>query len=201
MNGLDVAWNRLLEMEHSLVCKRAQVEFKEGKYLIEFLKDLYQIELQTMKINIPSSPSSKINFDLALVLLTYLTQAKEINLSNKWVSPRDLKSGYLFFTGTHSLEDSIFLEKFGHAPNRLFEVGVKLGAKPASYGDKSIILFPLPRIPLLYLIWTGDDEFEPGMSILLDSTAEFHLPLDILYALIRITTKKLGNYSATDGHG
>ncbi|MFH1562926.1 MAG: DUF3786 domain-containing protein [Nitrospirota bacterium] len=204
MNGLELAWNNLCNLDPHPVCKKAQVEFENDRYKVEFLKTSYLIPLiggvrdgsnipDIKEIRIESFPAAKVSFDLCLVLLNYLVLAKEIELANKWVSPKDLKGGEFFFseTGTHNIENPSFLEIFNKFPDKLIEVGKRLGGESVPYGDRAISFFALPRIPITYILWLGDDEFPARMTILLDSTSGIHIPLDILYALINITTKRL----------
>lgn len=191
MNGLDLVWNNLCPLDSHLVCPRAGVEFEKDRYRLEFLKTSYLIIPGVREIRIESSPTAKVSFDLCLVLLNYIVSAKEIDSANKWISPKDIKGGDLFFTGTHNLENPSFLELFNKFPDKLIEVGTRLGGKPVPYGDRAISIFALPRIPITYILWVGDDEFPARMTILLNSTIELHLPLDIIYALINITTKRL----------
>ena len=191
MNGLELAWNNIGNLDPHQVCSRAQVEFKEDRYKVEFLKTSYLIIPDIREIRIESSPTVKVSFDLCLVLLNYLVCAQEIELANKWVSPKDLKGGDFFFSGTHNIENPSFWEIFNKFPDNLIEIGTRLGGKPIPYGDRAMSIFALPRIPIAYILWIGDDEFPARMTILLDSTIELHLPLDIIYALINITTKRL----------
>ena len=166
MNGLELAWNNLCSLDPHSVCKRAGIEFEEDRYKVEFLKTSYLIPLpggvrggsimpNIREIRIESSPSAKVSFDISLVLLNYLVLAKEIELANKWVSPKDLKGGEFFFSenGTHNIENSSFLEIFNKFPDKLIEVGKRLGGEPVPYGDRAVSIFALPRIPIAYILW------------------------------------------------
>ena len=58
--------------------------------------------------------------------------------------------------------------------------------------DIAYRLLPFPRVPLYYLIWQGDDEFEPRITVLLDRPIEIALAADAIWALInRVTTSLL----------
>jgi hypothetical protein len=45
-----------------------------------------------------------------------------------------------------------------------------------------------PKIPLYYLLWQGDEEFEPRLSILFDRSIEEHLPADAVWGLVKLFT-------------
>jgi hypothetical protein len=53
-------------------------------------------------------------------------------------------------------------------------------------------LLPFPRVPVYYLLWQGDDEFEPRVTVLLERSIENVLAADAIWALInRVTTALL----------
>ena len=51
------------------------------------------------------------------------------------------------------------------------------------YGDASLQLLPLPRIPISLTLWLEDDEFPARVDIMFDSTCELQLPTDIIWSV------------------
>ena len=49
--------------------------------------------------------------------------------------------------------------------------------------DISLVLHPLPKIPLLIRYWKPDDGLESSLNLLFDSTAEDNLTIESIYAL------------------
>jgi hypothetical protein len=43
--------------------------------------------------------------------------------------------------------------------------------------------WPFPRIPIYYLLWIGDEEFEASIKILLDRSLEAHFAADATWGL------------------
>jgi len=52
---------------------------------------------------------------------------------------------------------------------------------------------PFPRVPLYYLLWAGDDEFEPLFSVLFDRSIELFFQADAVWALVNLTSIELVN--------
>ena len=46
----------------------------------------------------------------------------------------------------------------------------------------------LPKIPLHYLFWKGDEEFNPRLSVLFDRSIEYHLAADIIWGLVTLVS-------------
>lgn len=138
-----------------------------------------------------SLPPTPAEFIEQLCLLAYLINAQDIPLANKFVGPENLPSGQFYFRGLHSLPTERLEETFGKSPERLYEVSERFGAKRCEFGDASIELHVLPRVPLKIVIWRSDEEFDARASILFDQTAATHLPLDALGALVNLTVEAL----------
>ena len=58
--------------------------------------------------------------------------------------------------------------------------------------DAAYMLLPFPRVPLYYLLWKGDAEFEPRMTVLFDRSIEKVFAADAIWALVnRVSTALL----------
>jgi hypothetical protein len=126
-----------------------------------------------------------------LMVLVYLTGAKEIKPERRWVSEKDLKGGSNFFQGPHSLQVRELEVLYGKDPETFLKAGRRLGGTEIFYGDKAFVLEVFPRIPLAYLLWKGSEEFPPKIRILFDSTIQSHLPLDIIWCMVAETSRRL----------
>jgi hypothetical protein len=58
--------------------------------------------------------------------------------------------------------------------------------------DAAYELLPFPRVPLYYLFWRGDAEFEPRISVLFDRSIETVFSADAIWGLVgRVSTALL----------
>jgi hypothetical protein len=112
-------------------------------------------------------------------------------LSNKLINTEALPGGQFFFRGHHKLPTEKLEMKFGNCPEDLYKVSEQFNAKKINYGDASISLFVLPRVPMTIIIWGKCTEFEARASILFDQTASSQLPLDALLATVNLTVESL----------
>jgi hypothetical protein len=131
-----------------------------------------------------------------LVVLVYLNEAKDIKPTHTWISEKDLKGGSTFFRGPHSLQVEELIHLFGEDLEAFLKTGKRLGGSEILYGNKGFALDVFPRIPLAYILWKGDVEFPPKISVLFDSTIELHLPLDILWCMVAETSRRLTQHTS-----
>lgn len=117
-----------------------------------------------------------------LVILSYLAQAKEVPPSGHWVKPTDLRAGDIYYRGSHVLPLERLSKAYeGRMPDFVAQGG-RLAGTPLSFGDASVRLLPLPRLPVAVVLWRGDEEFPGRADLLLDSTCELHLPADVIWS-------------------
>jgi len=188
-------WQQLEKLEPQQTVRRAKCQYLADppRYVITLLNTEYVVDLSDKQIfpSRSSPPQTPAEFLEQLCLLAYLINAQDLPLANKFVGPEHLPSGQFFFRGLHSLPTEKLEEVFGKSPESLYEVSERFDAKRCEFGDASIELYVLPRIPLKIVIWRGDDEFDARASILFDQTAGTHMPLDALGALANLAVEAL----------
>ena len=188
-------WQQLDKLDRQKTAERAKCQYLADppRYIVTLLNTEYTVKLSDRQIfSTQSSPQpAPAEFLEQLCILAYLINAQDLPLANKFIKAENLPTGQFFFRGLHSLPTEKLEEVFGKSPESLYEASQQFDAKRCEFGDASIELYVLPRIPLQIVIWRGDEEFDARASILFDQTAGTHMPLDALGALVNLTVKAL----------
>lgn len=188
-------WKTLAGLPNEDVCQRCLTPYDPllQCYHVQVLNESYQVFTREMAIHKAHERKAPLSIELRLLILQYLIQAKELPLVGKWVTEKELKNGEMFYRGVHSLEmfKNPLEEKFGRRPDDFLEAGLSIGGRKVNYGDGGLTFQALPRIPVLCILWAGDDEFPAKVNILFDPTIEQHLALDTIWGLVRVITFKL----------
>ena len=129
---------------------------------------------------------------LELLTLVYLNNVKTLHpLGREIVGIKDLKEAH-FFQGPHALQIDALLQRYGQDIKGFRDAAEYLAGHPVDMADAAYRLLPFPRIPLYYLFWKGDDEFDPGISVLFDRSIEELLSADAIWGLVsRVSTALL----------
>jgi hypothetical protein len=129
---------------------------------------------------------------LELVTVLYLVNVTQLYpLGKEIVGVNDLKEGH-FFKGPHALKIEPLLRRYGNDVEGFNQAAEYLEGEPQNMADAAYRLLPFPRIPLYYLLWEADQEFEPRLSILFDRSIEAVLRADAIWALVnRVSTALL----------
>ena len=139
-----------------------------------------------------ANPFITPDFQFCLVVLHHLLEAKAHELTGKWIGEKEIPGGELFFRGLHKLPLEPLTAVFGRQPELLRKVAEAMGGIFVPMGDLAFQFPILPRIPLLLVLWEGDDEFEPEMLIRFDSTITLQLEkLDVIYAMTNVFSRSI----------
>lgn len=190
-------WNDFAGLDPQTVCIRALADYqvKQRAYTLPVLNQDYLIlphERRIERHTVGGAPTEEVlTKEFTLMVLFYLLHAKNIPLARKWISEKDLPGGTTFFRGPHALSVDLVEKKYGQSPEGFIEAGKLLGGTRVRFGDKSIALDVFPRIPIIYILWVGDDEFLPKAGVLFDATIESHFTLDMIWVMINEVSRRL----------
>ena len=190
-----VLWEQLRDADPAEIRRRARVDFDEEKnaYVVPFLSGEYLCHPGEERIEpLGAVPSCKLDFQFHLAMLHYLLEARDLDPTGKWIGEKEIPSGETFFRGPHAFPLRPLAEIFGRQPDLFTAACVTLGGTEFDMGDMAFRLQAFPRIPVLFVLWEGDDEFEPLLHIRFDETIVRQLQnLDTVWALVNIVCGSL----------
>jgi hypothetical protein len=129
---------------------------------------------------------------LELVTVVYLNRVNMLHpLGKEIVGVKDLKEAH-FFQGPHALLVDPLIKRYGRDLEDFKNTAEFLEGRPVDMADAAYQLLPFPRVPVYYLFWQADDEFEPRISVLFDRSIEEIFSADVIWGLVnRVTTALL----------
>jgi hypothetical protein len=106
-----------------------------------------------------------------ILILHYLNGSKVENPTGEWIAYQDIPSAKFYLDAFSRRVKYPLVSTFGEAPARLAAAAEeRYGATTSSHGDVSVIVQALPKVPVMMVIWKGDEEFPPDGTILFDSS-------------------------------
>ena len=196
-------WEQLEKLDGTETARRAKCQYLDSpaQYIVTLLNTEYVVNLSDRAIFSKKSDSQQeeAKFLEQLCILAYLINSQDLPLAQKLVAGNTLSGGQFFFRGQHGLPTKKLEETFGDNPEVLHHASAQLDAEHCEFGDASISLYMLPRLPLTIVIWGRDEEFDARASILFDQTAASQLPLDALLAAVNLTIGALLKNAAESG--
>jgi hypothetical protein len=106
-----------------------------------------------------------------ILMLHYLNGASIKDLTGEWISYNDIPSARFYLDAFNGRVKYPLVNAFGEQPDRLPPVAKELfGATTSSIGDISVQIQAFPKVPIMLVIWKGDEEFSSDGAILFDSS-------------------------------
>jgi hypothetical protein len=136
-----------------------------------------------------------------ILLLHYLEAAVSrpgLKPRGQWVSYQEVPDGRFYLDAFTRRAKIPLIEAFGKQPDQLIPLAKTLyGAIPSDQGDVSVLITAIPMIPVVLIMWRGDEEFPPDGNILFDRTVSDFLSAEdiawlagmIVYPLIGMVKK------------
>ena len=119
-------------------------------------------------------------------ILNYVAGSRGTPVSGRWTLFRELKNGRER-AGLFEQTCERRLKKSADEYTDLFEDMIRIfqGKKVETpyTADISLVLHPLPKVPLLVCYWKPEDGLESSLNLFFDETVEDHLSIDAIYAM------------------
>ena len=186
-------WEELGRRDVKELCSASLAkDYSPMGLLLPFLKEYLLVDIHNRCLHCQRHGQWERIYNplLELVCLVYLLNVDPGPLANKMVSVQELKGGH-FFRGPHELKVRPLLVRYRNDLEGFKRAAEDIGGKALELADAAYELFAFPKVPLYYLFWKGDEEFEPRLSILFDRSIEQHLAPDAIWGLVNLVSDML----------
>jgi hypothetical protein len=179
--SLEQLKQEIQKLDLSAIAQQIGGIFSNGKLTIKSLGKNYHIYPN-------GNISSEIHMNLWILipLAQYIVDYQKDPIKGKWVAFRELPNGeprHLYFK--HRCENT--LKIVADTYTRLFEdmIHVFNGKQVENHNqsDISLVLYPLPKLPVLISYWKPDGDFESDFTFCFDSSAEKNLDIESIFTI------------------
>ncbi len=190
-------WERLASLSPDDVCRRtgARHDPATGCYTLLLLDRHVKVDPVEHSIqwcDQQDQAERPPGQDVSLLTTVYLNEAREDHPAGDWVTEESLlPSGSFFFRGPHTLPMALIADRFDTDRAGFLVAGSRLGGTALEWGDASIQLQVLPRIAVCFVLWQGDEEFRPRVTMLFDRLVDRHIPLDVIFSMAQYVTSAI----------
>ncbi|MDR2443517.1 MAG: DUF3786 domain-containing protein [Deltaproteobacteria bacterium] len=187
----EVLWEDLAKVDPVVAATEAKAKYIDGRFIVDFFCAPHVVDPIAKLVTAPSG-RPRANFNKALVLLVYLTQAglaKTPQPAGRLVGPFELPGGTMFFRGPHQLATKPLEAAYSRNKAALKDAALAFGAyeEPPALFRWQV----LPNVDIACYFEEADDEFGAQAKFAFDAHAHYFLPLDALWALINAVTADL----------
>jgi len=178
---LEILKKEISNIDLAEAAKRIGADFRNDRLHLKILGKDFSVDT---KGNI--STSIHVNAWVAIPFLNYILSGKGILPSGNWVSFRELKDGKEFYP--------LFRKRCEEPIKRVADVYTDLfddlvhifsgrKVKKQFEADISVVLHPLPRVPIMICYWLPEEGLESSLNLFFDDTADKNLHINAIYTL------------------
>jgi len=139
----------------------------------------------------------------SIPLLNYILFSRGEDLAGRWVPFRELENGRTW-NPLFERRCEQPLNQIADAHGELFEDLIGMFSGVSSFNnyssDIAVVLFPLPKVPILICYWKPEEELGSRLHLFFDDTAEKNLPIESLFTLgtglVRMLEKIMNKHAA-----
>ena len=145
--------------------------------VVNFLGQPYHISIPDAEIWLGGGKPD-VPLKEKILILHYFTMARGTPPSGRLITYRQLPGGVSYLAAFSQRAVAPLVRHFGRNPELLIERGANLGGHEARYGDAAVTVRPFERVPIILVLWRGDDEVAPNGNVLFDGNISDYLPTE-----------------------
>ncbi len=180
--NLDVtqqeAENSFSSLDPAQAAEKAGADYDKTKKIITlpFINEEYRVEHPSGIVT--TSDDSPASQYLTIIILHYLVTADGTSLTGRWIAYRHLPGGDIYNEPFKKRAIYPFLKTFGENSEQFRKAAAAIGGFEVSMSGISMVIPVLPRVPICFVLWPGDEEIQSSANILFDEAAASYLPTE-----------------------
>jgi len=178
---LEILKKEISNIDLAGAAKRIGADFRDNRLRLKILGKDFSVDA---KGNI--STGIHVNAWVSVPFLNYILYGKGISPTGNWKSFRELKDGKEFYP--------LFRKRCEEPIKRIADVYTDLfddlvhifsgqQVKEQFESDISVVLHPLPRVPIMLCYWLPEEGLASSLNLFFDDTADKNLHINTIYTL------------------
>jgi len=180
------AWEKC---RHEISTLRGRLGFADSPSL-QFLKLTLSLETGQIHDEIRNQPYPEIEPGVYCILSGY-AESQPTMETHKLISYSQLPGGQGYNNAFIRRAVQPIEKTFGSDAQRLWDSAKFLDSERLSFGDCSVKIRALPRVPIVIILYSATSEFQASANMLFDSSASNYLSTEQLAMLGELTAARL----------
>jgi hypothetical protein len=171
---------------------RSEYVFEDGKegLIVPYFGQLRRVMWPEVTVT-PADGGAELPLTEQILILHYLQTTSGMEPEGVNVDFKQVPQGGFYWSAFVSRAQKPLLMTFGNDTEFYLQVATAMGGTPQDMGDAAAQFMAFPLVPIVHVLWRGDEEFDPEASILFDSTIPGHLPTEDIAALAGASVYRL----------
>jgi hypothetical protein len=189
LTALELAWSKLTDSNIQALSADAGAFFHNSEISLPTFNQRITIDITTRRMRIGSEELAIFDKILALHYLLGCDRSKP---TGNLISFAQAPGGEVYYSAFKKRSIDRLAEMFGDDPESLLKAGSLLGGESLEMATAAVQLFVYPMLPVVVLIWQGDDEVATAANLLFDESAARILATEDLAVVGSSVVTRLG---------
>ncbi len=189
----DMACADFLRLDPSTQCRNAGADYRgqgsAGSVDIPYFDEVITLGLPGFSFK--SSKDVNVTLVAKIIILHYLVRAPDMPLKDELVAYEDIPGARHYLPVFERRVTRPLALAFGYNRDAFVESGIALGGTKEDYGNASFTLTILPRVPVTFILWEGDEEFPPSVRTLFNPSVSAYLSLEDIVVLSKMAVTRI----------
>lgn len=190
---LEPAWTQVRSYAPETLAEDAGAKLLQGGTILR-LKVMDRdcdVDVSAREVRWAEGEQEGPSAHLRILILHYLVRAGKANVANEIATFREFEGGDLYYSVFKTRAIDPIVKAFGTAHEDLRRVGEILGTEPVKMGSVGFKVHFFPKLPIVVVLWLGDEEVPPSANILFDANAGKILPTEDLSIAAEVLVHRL----------
>jgi len=178
---LQMLKGQIVNLDLAAAAKRVGARFSDNKLTLKILGKDFSVDASgNLSTDIHINPWVVIPF------FNYILHRKGLPVSGKWVSFRELKDGkerYPLFQKRCEKPMKRVADIYTGLFKDMVDIFSGKQVEKQFQSDVSVVLHPLPKIPIMVCYWLPEEDLESSLNVFFDETADENLDTDTVFTL------------------
>ncbi|WP_099189341.1 DUF3786 domain-containing protein [Tepidibacter mesophilus] len=154
---------------------------------------------KTYKVKYPSGDTYNENGEMVnsyiikIMILRYLVNGKGISQTGKDITFKDINGGHVYYKNFYNRTILRLAKIYGNNLKKFEQDFENIECEKTSTGDLAYRFEFLKNVFFTFIIWEGDEEFNPSANVLFDSNIEYYFNAEDLAVVVDIAITFIKN--------
>jgi len=186
--ALQRAWDDLLRRDPLEIAEFSLSRIFDSVIVVRFFTKEYSVDLGRKIIKHDHQPLEPFP---SILILHYLCGCSDLHPTGEMITFREIPGGDFYYAAFKSRAIDPLVMKFGSKPEMLFTAAERLGAEKIDMGSASVRIDVFAKLPVIVVVWEGDEEIPSSANILFDRTAASIFPTEDLAVIGSLVSSRL----------
>lgn len=190
---LEAAWDRVAYLTPKRLSETLGLRPVPGtkKVLLRVMDKECAVDFEAGTMTYRDPEEREVPPHLQILVLHYLDGADRTQLANRLVTFREFEGGAIYYPAFKARTIDVIVKEFGAKPDLLRRIGEAMKGESVDVGSVGFKVDFFPKVPVVVVLWLGDEEIPPAANMLFDANAGRVLPTEDISVMGGALTRRL----------